>query len=85
MTDNEAAEYYAERLDEVVSRLHNLAERVAMEGRARRIGGLEDSDFDFLHAAGRVLNDVTWGVANLHLETLLSAAADAYREQENRK
>jgi hypothetical protein len=61
-----------ERHIEAVSvRLHRLAETVQTEGRY----GVENGSY--VLAAARIVHEVTWGVANLSLSTLIGAANDA--------
>lgn len=57
--------------DQVAAKLRSLAERVEMETR----GYLKDDQFDRLGQT--VVHEVTWGVANLNLSTLLDATSGA--------
>lgn len=71
---------YSEQVDKISERLHRLADDVKREGKARNstydIGGL-----GHITAAQRVLHEVTWGIANLNLNGLLSWAMEADLEK----
>lgn len=72
-----AADQYQRRIEAIAARLHDIAAEVQREGVAR-VGHVNaDGKPDYLWSAQQVLHTVTWGVANLNLDGLLSTAADA--------
>lgn len=77
----EAAEDRAANFPRVVKRVADALRRLADE--VEREGELwEPTDFDraplrHVKAASRVLHTVTWGVANLNVEAVVEAAAEA--------
>jgi len=71
--DNFARESYLEYVETVANMLESIAERV------RRPVSPNESTVS--HAAS-VVNEVAWGVANLHFDTLLRRAERADNEDE---
>ena len=71
-------ERYADSLKKVAGRLRDIAERVEREGKPT-VGHLQaDGLPDYLWAAQQVVHEIHWGLANAHVDTLLSSAADAH-------
>jgi hypothetical protein len=73
-----AANYYSRQVDRVAAGLRDLADKVEQEGRARPGStGRRDGRPEYVAAATRVVHALSWGFANLPVETLLTNANDA--------
>lgn len=72
------AQHYDESLAKLASHIRDLADEVEREGRARTTSVDDDGKPDYLWAARQVIHSLHWGVANLRMDGLLSAAADAH-------
>lgn len=77
-----AARYHAQ-VTATADRLRALAEQVEQQSRATAgpTGG-PDARANYLAASTRVLHAVVWGVANLGLDTLATAAAEVHTARE---
>lgn len=69
-------ESYEQRLAYTAHALRRLADRIEQEGKPHP-RTLENKTLPYSYAAGHVVHEITWGVANLNLETLLYWAASA--------
>jgi hypothetical protein len=83
MTDNRYSAVAAERFDakiaETADRLRHMAEEVERDGRARKNFMRKPDDRpDYIYAAQRVIHTVTWGLANLNLDGLVSVADEVH-------
>lgn len=70
------SEQYARRIDSIAHQLRALADTVEREGEPRPQRS-HHSLPPHMNSAQRVIHEVTWGVANLSLSTLLDTAHDA--------
>lgn len=75
--DAQAARY-DEKLAQTARGLRELADEIEREGKARPASINNDGKADYLWAAEQVIHSLHWGLVNLNVETLLSAAADAH-------
>jgi hypothetical protein len=74
---------YDEKVARIVKSLHDIADRVEREGRAHpNVTRSGDPRPDYLNAASGVIHEVTWGLANLNLDGLVSMAADVHHARE---
>lgn len=71
-----AAKHYADTVTKVAEGLRKLADDAEREGRHTTNHRGEP---DYATAAYSVLHAITWGIANLHTEGLVTRAADADR------
>ena len=65
---------YQRNLAKAAQGLRDLADRIEREG---AVEPGEGHDRIYVQRAGDVLHAITWGIANLGADTLLSAASDA--------
>lgn len=75
---DKAHDMYMRRLQSVADNLHRLADSIEREGRPTGHG--VDTFLGpsaHVQAAGRVVHDLDWGVANLSLSTLIDYALSA--------
>lgn len=72
--------FYRRDIDEIVSRLHRLADEVAANSLVREPGVMGTPPYT--DAAQRVVHTVMWGVANLSLDGLITSAAAADKARE---
>jgi hypothetical protein len=70
-----AVRYLDKRIDAIAERLRDLARRVERS----KVAGLERPPASYGNVASEVQNEVLWGLANLHLDQLTVAAANADR------
>lgn len=84
-----AQEQYAQTAKKAAQQLRDLAdrfERTALDFRQRDVGMSMDR-YKMTYAASRAINDLHWGIANVHVDTMLNdagAADAAAREGEGR-
>lgn len=84
-----AEEQYATTAKKAAQQLRELAdrfERTALDFRGRDVGMSMDR-YKMTYAASRAVNDLHWGIANVHVDTMLNdagAADAAAREDETR-
>lgn len=70
--------FYAKQVADVVRRLRGLADEVEREGRARPgVMGRQDGRPEYVHSAQQIVHAVTWGLANLNLDGVISAGNEA--------
>jgi hypothetical protein len=74
-----AVERYDERLADIVRRLRRLADDVEREGSPREsFVGWRKGRRDYVYASQRVIHEVAWGIANMHMDLLVDAADDLH-------
>ena len=73
------AEAYARRVQTMVKGLKNLADEIEREAMrpAVRHSDKYDEKVSYGDAAHRVIHSLHWGIANLHYDGIVQAAADA--------
>lgn len=76
-----AQEQYVATAKKAAQQLRDLAdrfERTALDFRGRDVGMSMDA-YKMTYAASRAINDLHWGIANMHVDTMLNdaGAADA--------
>ena len=69
---------YADAVSRVAQQLRNIADEVEREGKVRPGTFDNDGQDDFNWSAQQVTHTLMWGMANLNLDGLLSAANDAH-------
>lgn len=70
------AKFLREGIVQRVRCLRDLADRIECDGE-REIAQAEQGKGTYARVACEMVHEITWGVANLHLDTLISTAADA--------
>jgi hypothetical protein len=69
---------YEDKLQAIADDLHEIGRRIAREGKPHRDVINDDGQDDYMLAAERALHALSWGLANLNADRLVSAAADAH-------
>ncbi len=71
-------ERYAQTTAGIAKRLRDIADEVERESAVREGTFDNDGKPDFMWSAQQIVHTVMWGVANLSLDGLVSAARDAH-------
>lgn len=73
-----AGEFYLRQVDNVAKGLREMADDLERQGKdVKPSWGGYDKLPSYGNAAHRVVHTLHWGVANLHFDSLIQAAADA--------
>jgi hypothetical protein len=70
------AKFLREGVAQRVRRLREMADRIESEAK-QNIARAESGQGTYGRVVGSLVHEITWGIANLHLETLMSTATDA--------
>lgn len=80
-----AQEQYVETVKKTAQQLRDLADRFERTALAGRDTGMSMDRYKMTYAASRAINDLHWGIANAHVDTMLNdaGAADAAAREVN--
>ena len=70
----------------MTAQLRSIADRIDVEARfnIKRATGRATDHASYLRVAQAVVHEISWGVANLDLSSVISAAADAHNAQQEK-